>query len=951
LFGPNFKSIREMAGSGLPSGIYFTPAGERDRAPCRNVVGEGQTDMLRSAIVRIVQFCTGRPWPVIIVGAVLLAASALYAAGHFAITTNVEDLISPDLPWHQRSVAFQKAFPQQDILAVVEAPAPELVERATTELAQRLAARRDVLPSVRQLDSGEFFERNGLLFLPADQVSRTTGELAHAQPMLAPLASDPSLRGALTALSFAAGSVQRGGLALDDLVWPLTLAGDTLDKVMAGQDAVFSWQALVAGKPPQPSELRRFIDIQPVLDFAALRPGAAATDAIRQTVADLDLTAKYQATVRLTGQVPMSDDDYGTLRQGAFTNTAITMAAVLVILWLALRSFRIIVAVFISLIVGLATTVALGLIMVGALNLISIAFMVLFVGIGVDFGIQFSVRYRSERHDQHDLRTALRNAAAKVASPLSLAALATAVGFFSFLPTEYRGLSELGEIAGFGMLIAFATSITVLPALLQVLKPPGEPEPMGFAVLAPVDRFLDRHRLPVLVGTFLVVLIGSPLLFHLPFDFNPMDLRDPGTESAATYRELQKDPQTGVNSIDVLAPSVDAADAIAKRLSALPEVAGTMTVSSLIPADQDRKLADIHRARQALGDAISPERVEPSPSDSDIARSLTATAGALSQAAGQTAGRGAAAARRVSGLLLALAKSDSSARARAEAAAGSTLRIALDGLRKALDPQRVALQTLPADLVRNWLAPDGEARVEALPRGNPNDTAVLKQFASSVLAAEPSATGPAVSYYESGRTVVRSFVEAGGWALLAIAVLLWIALRRITDVLLTLVPLLVAGVVTLELCVLIGLKLNFANIIALPLLLGVGVAFKIYYILAWRAGQTGLLHSTLTRAVIFSAMTTATAFGSLWFSSYPGTSSMGKLMALSLACTMAAAVLFQPVLMGPPRRVPAPAPQRPPVTGSRFVRQPWWPWRKVDAGPGGVPVRVEQMVPLRPVDE
>jgi len=188
-----------------------------------------------------------------------------------------------------------------------------------------------------------------------------------------------------------------------------------------------------------------------------------------------------------------------------------------------------------------------------------------------------------------------------------------------------------------------------------------------------------------------------------------------------------------------------------------------------------------------------------------------------------------------------------------------------------------------------------------LPKGDPNDNDVLRAFANAVLKVEPSATGPAVSFLESGRTIVRAFIEAGIWALAAIALLLWLALRRISDVLLTLVPLLLAGVVTMEICTLVDLPLNFANIIALPLLLGVGVAFKIYYIMAWRAGKTGLLQSTLTRAVIFSAMTTATAFGSLWLSNHPGTSSMGKLMALALVCTLAAAVLFQPVLMGPPR--------------------------------------------------
>jgi predicted RND superfamily exporter protein len=172
------------------------------------------------------------------------------------------------------------------------------------------------------------------------------------------------------------------------------------------------------------------------------------------------------------------------------------------------------------------------------------------------------------------------------------------------------------------------------------------------------------------------------------------------------------------------------------------------------------------------------------------------------------------------------------------------------------------------------------------------------------------ATGAAVSYYESGRTVTSAFVEAGILALAAITVLLVLALRRLTDVLLTLIPLILAGAVTLEISVLWGLPLNFANIVALPLLLGVGVAFKIYYIMAWRAGKTGLLQSTLTRAVVFSAMTNAVAFGSMWISNYPGMSSMGKMMALALLCTMAAAVLFQPVLMGQPRQI-QPLPEAP----------------------------------------
>jgi predicted RND superfamily exporter protein len=231
------------------------------------------------------------------------------------------------------------------------------------------------------------------------------------------------------------------------------------------------------------------------------------------------------------------------------------------------------------------------------------------------------------------------------------------------------------------------------------------------------------------------------------------------------------------------------------------------------------------------------------------------------------------------------------------------LNIALSELRDMLQAQPFTLQSLPEEIVREWTTPGGRSRADALPKGDPNDNDTLREFAREVLTVAPEAVGGPISILESGRTIVIAFIQAGIFALVSIAILLWITLRRIGDVLLTLVPLLVAGVVTLEICVLIGLELNFANIIALPLLLGVGVAFKIYYIMAWRAGQTGLLESSLTRAVIFSALTTATAFGSLWLSSHPGTASMGKLLALTLVCTLFAAVLFQPLLMGRPREI------------------------------------------------
>jgi hopanoid biosynthesis associated RND transporter like protein HpnN len=389
-------------------------------------------------------------------------------------------------------------------------------------------------------------------------------------------------------------------------------------------------------------------------------------------------------------------------------------------------------------------------------------------------------------------------------------------------------------------------------------------------------------------------------------------LQNPNAASVVAYRELQGNPRTSGNDAEVLAASLEDANGTARRLATLPEVSRALTLSDFVPNDQDEKIAAIRAAALHLDTALNPRQQQPAPSDQDTIEAIRAAAANLSKAAGNATGAGAAAARRVSDLLTHMADSDPATRSRAEAAVVPPLIYDLDRLRNSLDPHPVTVRTLPPDLVRNWSLPDGRARVQVLPKGDPNDDNVLRKFATSVLAAEPSATGPAISLYESGKTVISAFVEAGALALATIAVLLFITLRRLTDVLLTLTPLLLAGAVTLEICVLTGTVINFANIIALPLLLGVGVAFKIYYIIAWRDGKTGLLQSSLTRAVIFSAMTNAVAFGSMWSSNYPGMSSMGKMMALALLCTMAAAVLFQPVLMGPPRQikpVAVPSPQ------------------------------------------
>ncbi len=849
--------------------------------------------MLTATVVRIIGFCVARAWLVTTLGVLLAIASSVYAARHFAINSDINAVLPDNLDWRKREAAFESAFRRFELIeVVVAAPTPEQTTAATAELEQALQKDKTHFHDVALAGGSEFFAEHGIL--------------AQGEPLIRDLSTDRSLRGLIAGLEDALLGLNDHKIKLDDLTRPLNMASDTLEAVVKGQPAAFSWRVLVEGKPAAPVELRGFIQVRPALDFSALQPGEEASNAIRAIAAGV--APKYQASVRLTGPVAMSDEQFGSIKENALRNGLITLAIVLYILWLALRSGRLMVAVGINLLIGLAATAAVGLMLVGAFNLISVYFAVLFVGIGLDFGIQYSVRYRAERHEIGDLKQAVRHAGFYVGAPLTLAGFATAAGFLSFLPTDYRGVSELGLIAGCGMLIAYATSITVLPALIVLFNPPGEPEPLGYTALAPVDEYMSRHRMGIIWGTAIVVVAGLPLLYWLSFDFNPITLQNPNGEAVATYLELARDPATDSNAIQVLAPSLEPANAIASRMAKLPEVSHVVTLSAFIPDRQDEKLPILRNAANTLAGAFDPKNAQPPPTDAENVDALKEGADRLLEAAGADKGAGADASKRLAAALTTLANGT-----KAQDAFIQSLSADLATLQASLRAQPITRESLPPDLVADWLAADGRARVSIAPKDDPGDNEAMRRFAKAVLSVEPDAIEGPVSITEAGDLVVNAFIEAGAFALVSIALLLWIVLRRISDVLLTLIPLALAGVVTLEVTVLIGLRLNFANIIALPLLLGVGVAFKIYYMMAWREGVTQLLQTSLTRAVIYSALTTATAFGSLCFSSHPGTASMGKLLALSLVCTLCAAVLFQPILMGKPRPAAAPKPAYPPT--------------------------------------
>jgi len=859
-----------------------------------------------TAMARLIDWCRRHAWLVVALALLAGAGFGWVAATHLSIDTDTDRLLSPKLEWRQREIAFDKEFPQNsDLLAiVVDGATPEQAESATAALAAKLSQTPALFSSVIRPDGGPFFDRNGLLLLPVADVQNLADSMIQAQALLGTVAADPSLRGLCGTLTLALEGVKHGDTDLTQLAPAITgISGAIAANLdLAKPMTPLSWQSMLTGRAPTPSDLRRFIQAKPVLDFSSLTPGQRATDFIRRTAAELNLTPANGVAIHITGDVALNDEQFATLSQGLGISMSVAIVLVALLLYGALRSVRMSVAILVTLVVGLLGTAAFAALAVGTLNLISVAFAILFVGIAVDFGIQFSVRYRAQRHRVDDFAQALRDTGRLVGPALILAAFAAASGFFSFLPTDYRGVSELGIIAGVGMMIAVFFNLTLLPALMSLFRLGPEKRPVGFTALAGLDALLLRRRSAVLGIVALLAVASAALLPRLNFDFNPLNLMDPHTEAVSTMMELMRNPDTTPNTIDVLAPSALKANQIAERLSKLPEVSRAITLLSYIPDDQPEKLAILHDAASLIGPTLDPPQTLPPPDHAAMRSAVTAAAAVLRAVA--PAGDAKSPEIRLAAQFEQISRSPDAVLDRMQTVLVSGLTEKLRQLRLTLAATPVTMADLPPDLVRSWLAPDGQARAEIFPAGDANDNAVLRRFVAAVRAVAPDATGTPVSIQESSRTIVHAFLVAGILATIGITLLLIVTLRRLHDVLMALGPLLLAALFTLATTVLIGMPLNFANIIALPLLLGIGVAFDIYFVMNWRAGRPNPLQSGTARAIVFSALTTTAAFGSLILSSHPGTSEMGRLLSIEMFYTLVCVLLIMPALLGRPRHPP-----------------------------------------------
>ncbi len=844
---------------------------------------------------------------------ILAAAGALYyTVNNLRINTYPGNMFSDELPWRQDKLAYERAFPQfkDSIVIVLDAPTEDLARDAAKRLYRRLSNESDQLKWVFYPPGKSFFRENGLLYEDIEELEKTSDNLAKIQPFLAEVAGDQSIRGTFNLLGRALE--ERNDLNLDfgNIFDHLAKA---MDAYLDGNATPLSWVEVMRGTDSTAEDKRVLIEVMPKIEYKTLTPGEDLIASIRKIGTELHL-ADHGVTMRLSGAAALSIDELKSASVGAQKASVGSFLGVSLVMLVGLRSLFLVFTVQIGLVLGLIFTAAFAALALGELNLISVAFSVMYIGIGADYAIYLSLRYRELAARAENHRSALKRAVRHVGGSLEIGTLTTAIGFFCFIPTSYRGVAELGIISGAGMFISLIVTLAILPAFLSLRRPtPHLGSHVSHARLPPyLEGFLTfplRHSRSVLIACAIIAVLAGIQLRSASFDQNPLNLQDPTAESVRTFRELLQDSRKSPWSLAVLVNSPEAAHDLKLTLEKLPAVDKVLTLNDFVPKDQDEKLAIIDQLALILGPQLTHNQAKPPPSSAEEAAALREFLATLSvYLAANPEAPDATAGFRLAGQLARLVESIQAFpepdRTKSLQRVSQILLGSLGGqlqqLTDALKAGPVSLENLPAEFRDRWVTADGIQRIEIRPKEDLHDPEALRRFVAQVHQIAPHATGVPVSFVASSEAVVQAFLQAFGYAIVAIALILFLTMEKKVDVLLVLIPLLLASLLTGAAVSLAGLHFNFANIIGLPLVFGMGVDNCIHMVHRFRTAPPKdgiLLHTSTALAVILSALTNISGFGNLAASPHQGMASMGVMLSIGILAMLICSMIVLPALL------------------------------------------------------
>ncbi len=828
-------------------------------------------------------------------GRLLLALFALATAGAgwYAVTTlkvntDTSAMLDPALDFQVRARELREAFPEvkNDIAVIVRAPTLDEADAFAAELRRRALAKPDFFAGVFAPSAEPFFRDNGLLFLETDDLESRLTQMSKASGLFETLIKAPTAGQLFATLAENDELAERSDLGRDTLARLYDELADVVDASANGEPRPFSWMGALATEEAPAEGHVRMVYVTPRLDFTRLQPAKPALTELRAEIADIEKSFEGRVETFITGDPALRADELAAVTTGIELSFLISFLSVAALLLICFRSAFLALVASAALVITIVLTAAFAAAAIGELNLVSVAFTVLLVGLGIDYAIHLLLHFQERRSAGEALHMALSGAIHDVGGGLVLAALTTTLGFFAFIPTSFQGIAQLGIIAGAGVIIALFVTLTFIPAALGV----GGGEGRKFKKRENGGEIFNTLATPLAIAT---VAAGVAALFLLPqsrFDADPMSLRDPKSQSVAGFNLLFADKDTVPYRLTLVAASEAEAMAAAEKARALATVGGVRSLNNFIPDNQEDKLDLIDFASGSLVFALDAvEDQSGAPSIADGAATLKARL--------EAAYEDGAPARRLADALGAVAGKPE-ALAKIEANIFRFWPALVERLRDQFNVDLVDVAGLPDNLKRRYLSTDGKWRVDILPKEDVRDPAKLKAFVRSVTAELPTVAGGAVQSQRAGEAISASMLQASGIALGVIALFLLILLRRLDEVLLMLFPLALAAVLTAAAGVLLDIPFNYANVIVLPLLLGIGIDSGVHLVMRRRHidhdGDTVFGAST-PRAVFFSALTTIASFGSLMLSPHRGTASMGELLSIAIGFTLLCTLVVLPV--------------------------------------------------------
>ncbi len=842
-------------------------------------------------VAAVMSAASRRPWIVIaVVLALVLGAGS--AATRLGVDADSSKMIAAHLPSQQRAQALNAAFPylKSSVAIVVQSGNADAADMAVMKIVEQLNEVPDWIASVFAPSVDPFLVAHGFMYRTTEEVDENFTRLSKSANLLARLRTDPSIETFFAALNEAAILTERAEISADALDRLYAETAAVLEARSAGKSRGFAWTSVLEGDDGL-ERVTRVITVVPVLDRTRLSPAKPALEVIDTIIEDLPEDLARPVKIGVTGEPALRAEEMASVLGTIALSLALSLVFVALILAVGLRSIRRSLLALASLIVSLVVTTGFAALTVGQLNLVSVAFVVLLVGLGIDFAIHVLAHICEQRRHGSPLETAITLTGQRTGLALGLSAVTTALAFLAFAFTDFAGMSQLGLIGAAGVLIAFVTAITLIPAGLAIgpgtAGEPGDQAP-------PLPQLGFRPAIPmIIVAAGIAAILPAS---QVRFDADPMGLRDPDAPSVRTFQALALEPETTPYRASIVTDTAANARDIARKVEESDYVGAAISISDLVPDEQERKLDLLDLAALSIDHAVAGQ-------PTDLIDEPENEADALNSLFDRLAPGSPGSERLKTALNAYRVNRTPETDASLETDLFRYFDLLIDRLNGMLDADMVTAQDLPRQMYDRFVSPTGEHRVEVVPQEDLGFASALDRFVNAVTEISPDASGGPVQLKAAADTVSRSILQAVLIAAIATGLLGWLATRRIGDTAAIMVPLAFAAVITAGTSVLLDMPFNYANVIVLPLLIGIGIDSGIHIAVRERRAPGAVFTTSTPRAVLVSALTTMAAFDTLALSDHRGTASMGILLAVAMSAAILCVLGLTPAIMRMMKRV------------------------------------------------